>query len=334
MSAKPCIAVIGTGGSISTMGRHSLDLYEYNRFGRTVEVEELLATFPELSDQFELKPFRFSAIVSIGMGVAAWLSLNRKITEVVRSEPDVVGVIVPHGTSAIEETAYFLHLTVKVRVPVVIVGSQRPPNGLGTDAGINLLNAARVAASPLARGLGVLVVLNDEIHSAREATKTSNHKLSTFSSIDTGPLGAVDPDGHVSIYRRPARRHTGDSEFDIATLGALPRVDVVYSHVGADGGLVDAAVALGTRAIVVAGMPPGLEPPAQLESMIKASQAGILVVQSSRGGSGRVLPRRRELEAGIVFADNLNPQKARVLSMLALSVTTDRESIRRMFEEY
>jgi L-asparaginase len=316
------------------MGRHSLDLFEYNRFGRTVEVEELLARFPELSDQFELRPFRFSAIVSIAMGVGDWLSLNRKITEVVQSEPQIAGVIVPHGTSAIEETAYFLHLTLKVRVPVVIVGAQRPPNGLGTDAGINLLNAARVAAAPSAPGLGVLVALNDEIHSAREATKISNHKVSTFSSIDSGPLGYVDPDGVVTIYRRPTRRHTGDTEFDVATLGALPRVDIVYSHVGADGGLVDAAVALGTKAIVMAGMPPGLEPPAQLESMIRASRAGVLVVQSSRGGSGRVLPRRRELDAGVVFADNLNPQKARVLAMLALSVTSEQESMRRMFREY
>lgn len=334
MSAKPRIAVVGTGGSISTMGRHSLDLFEYNRFGRTVEVEELIAQFPELSDQFDLKPFRFSAIVSIGMGVSDWPSLNRKITEVVQCEGQIAGVIVPHGTSAIEETAYFLHLTLKVSVPVVIVGSQRPPNGLGTDAGINLVNAARAAASPATPGLGVLVALNDEIHSAREVTKISNHKLDTFSSVDSGPLGYVDPDGVVTIYRRPIRRHTHHTEFDVATLGELPRVDIVYSHVGADGGLVDAAVALGARAIVMAGMPPGLEPPAQLESMIGASNAGVLVVQSSRGGSGRVLPRRRELDAGIVFADNLNPQKARVLSMLALSVTSDRESIARMFREY
>ena len=334
MSARPCIAVIGTGGSISTMGRHSLDLYEYNRFGRTVEVEELLARFPELTDQFELRPFRFSAIVSIAMGVDDWLSLNRKITEVVQAEPQVAGVIVPHGTSAIEETAYFLHLTLKVRVPVVIVGSQRPPNGLGTDAGINLLNAARVAAAPSAADLGVLVALNDEIHSAREVTKISNHQVSAFSSIDSGPLGYVDPDGAVTIYRRPTRRHTADTEFDVATFGTLPRVDIVYSHVGADGGLVDAAVALGAKAIVMAGMPPGLEPPAQLESMISASQSGVLVVQSSRGGSGRVLPRRRELDAGVVFADNLNPQKSRVLAMLALSVTSEPESIRRMFREY
>lgn len=331
---KPCIAVVGTGGSISTPGRHSLDLFEYGDYGRTVEVEELLSMFPELAANFDLRPLRFSAIVSIAMSVQDWLALHRTISDVAAGSPEISGIVVAHGTSTIEETAYFLHLTLKVDLPVVVVGAQRPPNGLSSDAGLNLVNAARVAASPEARGLGVLVLLNDEVHSAREATKTSNFRVSTFKAPDIGVLGYSDPDGVVAIYRRPVRRHTRGTEFDATALKELPRVDIVYSHVGADGYFIEAAVARGSRGIVVAGMPPGLQPPAQRQAMVEASRSGVLVVQSSRGGAGRVLARAKDVAAGIVSADNLNPQKARVLAMLALSVTDDRTEIRRMFAQY
>src|SRR5688500_2819036 len=156
------IAVIGTGGSIATPGRHELDLSEYGQFSKPVQVDELLARFAPALKGFELVPVRFRAIDSAAADPTFWLDLNREVGRAARE--GAAGIVVTHGTSTLEETAYFLHLAAKVPVPVVVVGAQRPPNGLGSDAGINLLNAIRVAASPAARGLGALVAMSDEVH--------------------------------------------------------------------------------------------------------------------------------------------------------------------------
>ena len=332
---KPRVAVIGTGGSISTLARHNLDLYEYADFGRRVEVDEVLAMFPEVSTAAEVVPIRHRAIGSSSMTPRDWIELVTRINRVAEEDPAVTGIVVTHGTAALEETAYFLHLTAKVDVPVVVVGAQRPPNGLSTDAGLNLVNAIRVAGSPNARGLGVLVVMNDEIQCAREVTKTSNWRVQTFQTPDFGMLGFADPDGTVSIYRRPNRRHAPDTEFDVGQLEELPPVDIVLAYAGADGALIEAAVARGARGIVVAGNAPGRATAGQRDALIEASQRGVLVVLSSRAGSGRTIPRICDTETGgIIAADNLNPQKARVLAMLALTVTEEGAEIGRMFAEY
>jgi L-asparaginase len=219
-------------------------------------------------------------------------------------------------------------------VPVVIVGSQRPSNGLSTDAGLNLVNAVRVAGSPNAIGLGVLVVMNGAIQCAREVTKTSNWRVETFHTPDLGMLGYVDPDGTVSIYRRPNPRHAPNTEFDVTQFEELPPVDIILSYAGADGALIEAAIAAGAMGIVVAGNPPGQATTGQRDALVKASEWGVLVVLSSRA-SGRAIPRTSDTKTrGIIVADNLNPHKARILAMLALAVTDDREEIRRMFLEY
>jgi L-asparaginase len=199
---------------------------------------------------------------------------------------------------------------------------------------MNLLNAVRVAGAPEARGLGVLVLLNDEIQAAREVTKTSTYRLETFRSPDLGMLGYADPDGRVAIYRRPTRRHAPDTEFDVRGVTDLPRVDIALAYAGADGAAVRAFVTAGARAIVSAGLAPGVTPTAQTNALLEARQAGVVIVQSTRAGSGRVLPRAVLAERGFVAADNLNPQKARVLAMLALTVSADRGAIQRMFDEY
>lgn len=333
-SRRPTVAVIGTGGSISTIGRHSLDQHEYGHYGRTLEVDELLAMFPEVSTVAEIRPVRFRALLSTAVGPSDWLELNEVVRRVATAEPAPAGIVITHGTATLEETAYFLNLTLKVDLPVVVVGAQRPPNGLSTDAGLNLVNAVRVAASPLARGLGVLVLLNDEVQAAREVTKGSTYRLETFRSPDVGLLGYADPDGTVAIYRAPTRRHAPDTEFDVHGRIELPRVDISYAYAGSDGTAVAAFVAAGARGIVSAGLPPGRTPPAETAALEEARWQGVLVVQSSRAGSGRVIEPRRLREQGLVAADNLNPQKARVLAMLALTRTDDPIAVQRMFDEY
>jgi L-asparaginase len=329
------IAVIGTGGTISYVGRHSLDLYEYGDYGHILEVDEVVARNPEISREFDILPVPFRALHSTAVTATDWLELNELIHRVVAEHPDLAGIVVTHGTGTLEETAFFLHLTLKVEQPVVVVGAQRPSNGLGTDAPLNLLNAVRTAASPHVRGLGVLVLLNDQIQSARDVTKTSNHRLETFQSRDLGLLGYADPDGEIAIYRAPTRRRQLGSEFDTRGLAELPRVDIAYSYAGADGTAIDAFVAAGARAVVIAALPSGGKPtPDESRAAADARRQGVQIVQSSRAGSGRVLPRTKLTEQGIVVADNLNPQKARILTMIALTQTREPAELERIFREY
>jgi L-asparaginase len=178
------------------------------------------------------------------------------------------------------------------------------------------------------------VLLNDEIQAARDVTKTSTLRLETFRSHDLGMPGYADPDGRIAMYRRPTRRHAPDTEFDVRGAADLPRVDIAYSYAGADGGAIGAFVAAGARAIVSASMAPGVTTPAEMEALLAARRSGVLVVISSRAGSGRVLRRTVFRDRGLVVADNLTPQKARVLAMLALTVTDDVERVQRMFDEY
>jgi L-asparaginase len=330
----PRIAVIGTGGTISTPARHDLDAYEYGEFSKPMEVDELLDRFSRVLVGYELLPVRFRAIDSVDMNPPIWLDLNRQITETVANDESIVGVVVTHGTSTLEETAYFLHLTLKVPVPVIIVGAQRPPHAASSDTGINLLNALRVAAAPAARDSGVLVVMNDEVHSARDVAKSANFSLHAFRTPDFGMLGSVDPDGNVAMYRRPLRRHAPDTEFEISRLDDLPMVEIVYSYAGASGRPVAALVEDGCRGIVFAGMPPGRASPAQSVELARAASSGVLIVQCSRAGSSRIVPRSGDRAMAFVSGDNLSPQKARVLAMLGLTRTNDRSALQRMFTEY
>ena len=327
------VAMIGTGGSISTVGRHNLDLYEYGDFGRVVDAAELLGMFPEVSAHADVTPFSFQASPSSALGPPDWLALNERIHEICVQSPDLDGVVVSHGTATLEETAYFLNLSLKVSVPVVLVGAQRPPNALSTDAGLNLVNAVRVAASPNARGIGVLVVINDEINAARDVTKSSNYRLQAFRSPDVGLLGFADPD-EVVLYRSPNRRHAPDTVFDVRGLKSLPRVDIAYSYAGSDGSAIRAFVRAGAEGVVIAGLAPGKATPEEYQAVRDAQMRGIVIVQSSRAGSGRVLPREVLRASGTVSADNLNPQKARVLAMLALLITKKPSDVQDMFMTY
>jgi L-asparaginase len=331
---SPRIAVIGTGGSISTPARHELDMHEYGEHAEPLEIDELLDRFSRVLSGYVLLPVRFRAIDSVAMDPPTWLDLHRCITETAEADDSIVGIVVTHGTSTLEETAYFLHLTLQVRVPVVLVGSQRPPHALSSDAGINLLNALRVAAAPAARESGVLVVMNDEVHCARDVAKCANFSLQAFRTPDFGMLGSVEPDGHVAMYRRPTRRHAPGTEFDVSGLDELPAVEIIYSYAGASGRPVAALVDEGCRGIVFAGMPPGRASPAQSAELARAASNGVLIVQCSRAGAGRVIQRQGDRAMAFVGADNLNPQKARVLAMLALTRTADRDAIERMFREY
>jgi L-asparaginase len=275
----------------------------------------------------------YAAISSTSVGYTQWRDLVLKIDEVAAANPDLAGFVVTHGTASLEETAYFLHLTAKVDLPIVVCGSQRPSSALSTDAGFNLVNAVRVAGSPDSRGMGVMTVLNDEIQCAREVTKTSTYRMQTFRSPDFGCLGHADGDV-VAFYRKPLRRHAPDTEFDIRSMEQLPRVDIVYSYCDSDGVASRAFVAAGAKGIVSAGFAPGFCGPGEQSALKEAVDKGVVVVQSTRAGSGRTFRSTKLAENQFLIADNLNPQKARILLSLALSVTDDPDEITRMFQVY
>jgi L-asparaginase len=331
--SKPKVAFIGTGGTIASLGVGPLDLQDYGAAGNMMHADEILAHFPETDLVAEVIPVRYRNVPSPSIGFADWQALVTLCDRLVAEHTGLAGIVIGHGTATLEETAYALSLTLKVSVPVVLVGSQRPASALSTDAGLNLVNAIRVAASPQARGLGVLVVLNDEIQTAREVTKTSTLRMQTFRTADFGVLGHADGDA-VAFYRRPLRRCYPDTEFDIRTLDALPRVDIALTYTGADGTAVRAFIAGGAKGIISAGFAPGFSTPGDFAALKDAVAEGIVVMQCSRAGSGRTFRGKRLREAGFLITDNLTPQKARILLALALSVTSDPDEIARIFCEY
>lgn len=335
-SPLPRVAVVGTGGTIASVGRHSLELTEYITNKTLYDVHELLDRVPEAERVAEVVRVPYAALPSNAIGPAHWLELNERLHALADDDPALAGIVLTHGTATMEETAYFLGLTLKIDLPVVLTGAQRPASGLSTDGFLNIVNALRVAGSEAARGLGVLVMLNDEIHAAREVAKTSTLRLQTFRTPDFGALGHADAD-RIAIYRRPVRRHAPDTEFDVRgeSAGALPRVDVATSYAGADGTDVAAFVEAGAQGIVVAGFAPGLNAPAQAAALARAHERGVAIVQASRVGSGRIPSLGPEHQApDAIAADNLTPWKARILLMLALRTTRDPAELRRIFDTY
>lgn len=331
MSGKPKVAVIGTGGTISSMGRGPLELIDYGAAGRVLDVHGVLERVPELAEVADVIPVPFRAIPSTALAWPEWKELLLICDRLSAEHPDLAGIVVTHGTATLEETAYFLSLTLKVPQPVVVVGAQRPASALAGDGPMNLLNACRVAADPGARGLGALVLLNDEIQAAREVTKTSTLRLQTFRTPDFGCLGHADADV-IAWYRKPLRRIAPDTEFDMRGMAALPRVDIAYAYAGADGTAIEAFVAAGAKGIVVAGFAPGYVTPAMSEAMAAAVKQGVAVVTSSRAGSGRAARTSRNAALGFVTADNLTPQKARIL--LALALAHGMTELERVFATY
>lgn len=334
VAARPVVAIVGMGGSIASVGRDRLDLFEYGDFGEILSVGDLLARVPEVAALADVVAADFRAVPSQAITPRDWLELHRLIDGLARDRADLDGIVVTHGTSTLEETAYFLNLTLAIDIPVVLVAAQRPASGLSSDGPLNLVDAVRAATSRQCRGLGVLVVLNGEIHAAREVTKTWTHRVDTFRAPDTGSLGAVDPDGQVTVYRAPRRRHAPQVVVDVRPLETLPRVDIAYSYAGADGAMIEAAVQHGARGLISAGTPAGKVTPEEYRALKAARARGVVVVQGSRGGRGRVVRSARLREDGLVAADNLNPQKARVLAMLALTITADAEEVQTYFDTY
>ncbi|HYL88222.1 MAG TPA: asparaginase [Burkholderiales bacterium] len=330
---RPRVHILGTGGSISGIGPHRLDYTLYPDSGKKLAVAQMLERIPEARELAELTGADVLQVGSPSIGPKEWLQLAERIHALT-----VDGVVITHGTATLEETAYFLHLTVKSDRPVVVTGAMRPPSAVGTDADLNLLDAIRLAATPEAAGRGVLTILNNEIQSARDVTKSNAFRVDTFHSRDFGLLGYVDSDARVLFYRAVTRPHTTATPFDVRGRKALPRVDMVYSYAGGDGVLVDALITQPRErrpdGMVLVGFGGGSYPAAFLEAGRRAVQAGIPVVLATRSWAGRVVITPKKEAEGFIVCDDLMPQKARILLMLALTVTRERSAIQEMFYKY
>jgi L-asparaginase len=331
----PLVWVLATGGTISGKGATSTSLADYK--SGALLGQELVNAVPEIKAVADVKVEQIVNVSSTDITIENWLALANRINTIFQSDAHVAGVVVTHGTNTLEETAYFLNLTVKDDRPVVLVGSMRPASAISADGPLNLLNAVRTAIAADARGKGVLVVLNDEINNARDVTKTNTYRVETFRAPELGLLGYVDAD-QVTFYRASTRRHTTRSEFDVSRLTQLPQVDILYSYVQPSTRIAQALVAAGAEGIVIAGTGAGLVSTAEREALKPLLSAPTakrpVIVRSNRTGNGRVIAQKEYDALGMIPADTLTPQKARVLLMLALTKTHDVTDIRRMFAEY
>jgi L-asparaginase len=330
-AAKPSIRILATGGTIAGAQSNS---QSYGYKSGSFKVEDLIGAVPQLKEIADLSGEQVANIGSQDMNDAIWLKLAERVNQVL-SAPDVDGVVITHGTDTMEETAFFLDLTVKSEKPVVLVGSMRPATAISADGPGNLFNAVSVAASPSGRGRGVLVVLNDEVHAARNVVKTDTTNVDTFKSMNRGPVGLVHT-GKISWFERMDRPHTTRSEFNVSGRGALPRVDIIYAHANMSPDLIDAAVKDGAKGLVIAGVGDGNMTDQAVTALKRAARQGVAVVRSTRLTEGLVL-RNNEVnddQAGFAASGEFTAPKARVLLQLALTKTGDIKQIQRMFDQY
>jgi glutamin-(asparagin-)ase len=328
---KPHIVVVGTGGTIAGAGKSATNTATYE--SGAVKVDQLVTGVPEIAQLADVTSEQLFSIGGANMNDELMVRLAKRVNQLLK-DPAVDGVIVTHGTDTLEESAYFLNLTIKSSKPVVFVGAMRPSTAISADGPINLYDAVLLASSSEAAGQGVLVVLNDEIHTARDVQKTNTFKTDTFRSA-FGPLGYI-VEGRAIFYRLPARPHTTATEFDLDKLQTLPRVDIVYGYSGVDRTAYDAFSKAGARAIINAGTGNANIHAAVRPALVDLRSAGVFVVRTSRVGSGSAFRGgfKDDETYGWIAADDQNPQKARLLMALALTKTQDIDEIRKIFLKY
>jgi L-asparaginase len=325
------VRILATGGTIAGSGPSETD--PAYRPG-DVAVEALIRAVPKARTLALLSGEQIAQIGSQDMDDALWLKLAARVNALFAAD-EADGIVVTHGTDTMEETSYFLHLVTKSDRPVVLTGAMRPPTSLSPDGPLNLYNAVAVAADPDAAGRGAIVVLNDDLHSGRDVTKSNTTDVQAFVSPGPGLLGTASY-GKIRYFRRPSRLHTSSSEWSASGLDRLPRVDILYAHAGMPVDLIEASVSLGARGLVVAGMGNGNPTATAVATLARVAKEGIVVVRSTRVVSGDVT-RNTEVDddaKGFVAADQLNPQKARVLLQLCLTRTNDPAVIQEAFYRY
>ena len=327
------IAFFGTGGTISNRGTEPENYLDYLDYGTVMDARELVEMNPTLDEIAEIRVEPFWALRSKYITAAHWHDLAQRITRVL-NEPEITGAVVSHGTGTMEETAWFLHLVINTTKPVVVVGAQRPGSTVASDTQLNLSDAFRVATNPASHNIGVTVVMNRQIHSARDVTKVANHRLDAMQSPVRGPLGVIAADHGVQYWRTPPNPHTCQSRF-AGLPTPLPRVDIVHAYTDADATAVEAFLSAGARGLVAVGYPPGTLTKPLDDALEQAIAQNIQVVQASRGYlEPAVMARPGLTQRGLIPNTDITPAKAKILLQLCLAQELTPEATAEVFATY
>ena len=328
---KPQVVILATGGTIAGAAASQTDAgYQSGAVG----VDILIQAVPQMKDLADVSGEQIASIGSQDMNDEVWLKLAKRVNEIL-AKPEVTGVTITHGTDTMEETSYFLHLVVKSDKPVVLTGSMRPSTAMSADGPLNIYNAVAIAADPAAKGRGVMVTVDDDIHSGHDIVKTHTTDVGTMASGEAGLVGAT-LFGKNTWYRTPAQVHTTKSDLRIEGVTALPRVDIIYAHANMSPDVIASAVQNGAKGIVIAGVGDGNMTAPAVEAVKAAIAKGVIVVRSSRVNGG-IIRRNIELnddQLGTVASMELNPAKARVLLQLVLLKTSDAKKVQDYFNRY
>jgi L-asparaginase len=318
---KPQVVILTTGGTIASRTDAPM-----------VEGHALIQAVPEVLKYADVIVEQFSMIGSSKMTPDHWLRLSKRINTLFRKNPALTGIIITHGTDSMEETGFFLNLTVRDKRPVILTGSMRASNEISADGPANLLNAVRVAVSAQSIGKGVLLVMNEDISAARDVIKTNNRRVHTFQSHEYGFLGSVDPDT-ISFGRIPQKEHTYRSEFDVFSIDTLPSVDIVSDFTGFDPAILDFYISRQPDGLIVQTFAGGRRSDGATEGISKALQTGIPVVIASRVPGGRIIGNPPS-DFPVIFSHDLPAHKARILLMLALTKSNNKQNIENCFARY
>jgi L-asparaginase len=319
------IAFIGTGGTIASIGTDQFDLLDYNASQQRLDAAALIERIGIQGTIADIRPVNFRQIDSTAITSGDWADLAEICCQLAE-DSSLRGIVIGHGTASLEETAWVLSLVLDLKIPVILTGSMRPLTGISTDAHANLAAALRVTIAPTT-GPGVFVVINDEIHDPKTVTKTHTLRLGAFQSPWAAPIGYVD--GTEVRFQQVKKRRNKPFARDL--LREMPRVDISYSHVGADGCAINSFIAAGAKGIVSAGFGPGMATPAETAALHEAVNAGLVVVQSSRTGAGLVVDSAHHQSLGIIAGGDINPQKARILLSLCLAAGYSHGDIAEVF---
>jgi L-asparaginase len=321
LMAQPNVHILTTGGTIASVNGAPM-----------IDGPQLVQAVPQLLDYADINVEEFSKIGSSKMTPTNWLQLARRINELVKEKPELSGIVITHGTDSMEETAFFLNLTVKTDIPVVIVGSMRSSNEISADGPANLLNAVRVSISKEAKNKGVLVVLNENISAGRDLLKINNRRVETFKAHELGYLGFADPDT-VIFYRAPLKPHTFNTEFDISNLEELPQVDIIQDFAGFDPEILELIGQRDIDGLVISSFAGGRMSYGMLEGLEKLKEKNIPIVIASSIQQGRIIGHPYQ-ERGWIIAPDLPANKARVLLMLSLTKANNKKEIQDFFNNY
>lgn len=314
---KPNVLILTTGGTIASRADAPL-----------IEGPALVQAVPQLAEYANISVEEVVRIGSSKMTPDVWLQLVQRIDAILSEQPDLACILITHGTDTMEETAFFLNLTHRHETPIILVGAMRSANALSADGPANLVDALRVGLHPDARDKGVMVVMNDNIHAARDLTKTDNQRVQAFAPTERGYLGFVD-DEQVTFYRSPSHPHTAQSPFDVRELTQLPRVDIMQDFAGLDPSILEWFLQRNNQGLVIETFAGGRTSAAPQRLVdLPASHKPIVLASSLRGG--RIMGKRPE-NSPIIIAHDLPANKARILLMLALTQTKDPEAIQQFF---